>query len=167
MRLRGKRMPVHSLTFTLTAYRHDAPPITDDEFLTPLAIAPGEVEAAWSWKERWGEAGVRILTASSARPVEDAAFDDWVAAPCAAVVRFLDGRPAGAYDRLRAAGLVNIHVAAEVVYVGEFPIVDWPEALYAACRQHGIGLLSNWELPEEQGLSEPPGVTNRCGTDDS
>lgn len=142
-------MPIVSVTFEFKAYRHDAPPITDEEFLTPLAIAPGEVEAAWSWKERWGGAGVRIVSARNPQPVEDSEFDLWAASPCAAVVRFLDARPAGAYAQLRAAGLVSLHVAAEVVYVGEFPIVDWPAELYDACRQYDIGLLSSWELPEE------------------
>lgn len=137
-----------AVTFEFQAYRYDAPPITDAEFLTPLAIAPGEVEAAWSWKERWGGAGVRIATARSEHPVADAEFDNWAAEAFGAVVRFLNGRPAGVYDRLRAAGLVNMRLAADVVYVGDFPIVDWPPEMYAACRQHDIGLVSSWEFPE-------------------
>ena len=55
-------MPTLAVIFEFQAYRYDAPPITDAEFLAPLAIAPGEVETAWSWKERWGGAGVRIVT---------------------------------------------------------------------------------------------------------
>jgi hypothetical protein len=137
-----------AVTFEFQAYRYDAPPITDAEFLVPLAIAPGEVEAAWSWKERWGGAGVRIATARSEQPVGDAEFDGWAADTCRAVVRFLDGRPAGALDRLRAAGLVNLHLSADVLYVGEFPIVDFPPEVYAACRRCDIGFVSSWELPD-------------------
>ena len=153
-------MPILSVTYEFIAYRHDAPPITDEEFLAPLALAPGEVEAAWSWKERWGGAGVRIVTARSEHPVADAEFDRWAADASYAVVRFLDNRPAGAFDRLRAAGLVNIHLRTDVVYVGDFPIVDWPDELYAAVRRHGIGFGETWELPEEHDPDEPSVVTN-------
>ncbi len=143
-------MPTLEVRFEFVAYRYDAPPITDDEFLIPLAITPGEVEAAWSWKEYWGGAGVQIVTASSENPVADADFDHWLADACEKVVRFLKGRPIGAYDRLREAGLINLHLYSIVIYVGDFPIVDFPDAMYVACRENDLGFSSTWETPEER-----------------
>jgi hypothetical protein len=156
-------MAILSVTFVFHAFRYDASPITDGEFLAPMAIAPVEVEAAWSWQEPGGGAGVRIVTARRAQPVEDEAFDRWAAEPCASVVRFLSGRPAGAYDRLRSAGLLNLHLCADVVYVGDFPIVDWRPEMYAACRELDIGFGSMWELPEEHGPAEPAAPPDRGG----
>ena len=139
-------MSTLAVTFEFQAYRHDAPPITDAEFLIPLAIAPGEAEAAWSWQEPWGGAGVRIAALRSKRPVSNGEFDHWAADAFGAVVRFLNGRPSGAYDRLRAAGL-NLRLCVDVVYVGDSPIVDWPPEVYAVCENHDLGLVSSWELP--------------------
>lgn len=154
-------MPTLAVTFEFQASRYDAPPITDAEFLAPLAISPGEVEAAWSWQEQWGGAGVRIVTARSEHPVGDAEFDRWTAAACRSVVRFFHGRPAGALDCLRAAGLVNLRLSADVLYVGEFPIVDFPAGVYSVCRELDIGFVSSWELPEEQRPAEPAAAAAR------
>ena len=151
-------MPTLEVTFEFLAYRYDTPPITDDEFLIPLAIAPGEVEAAWSWKEYYGGAGVRIVTARSEQPVEDAEFERWLAKVHERVVRFLTGRPVGAYARLRSAGLINLHLYAIVLYIGDFPIVDFPPEMYAACRESGLGFSSTWETPEER-MHVWPGIS--------
>ena len=149
-------MPIFEVTFEFLASRFDAPPITDDEFLIPLAIAPGEVESAWSWKETWGGAGVRIVTASSEHPVVDGEFDRWLACSGESVIRFLHSRPSGAYDRLRTAGLINLQLYVVVLYVGDFPIVDFPVEMYAACREYDLGFGSTWETPEERMYVWPP-----------
>lgn len=142
-------MPTLGMVIELEAFRHNGPPITDDEFLVPLAIAAGEVEAAWSWKEHWGGAGVRIVSVRSDEPLTDDRFDDWSADAFRCAVRFLECRPKGVFGGLEAAGLVNLRICVTLRYEGEFPIIDWPPELYAVCRRLDIGLVSTWASPED------------------
>src|SRR4051812_47566907 len=132
-------MPTHSLVIEFVACRYDAPPIRDREFVTPLAIKDGECEAAWSWKEHWGGSGVRIVTLESDDPIADCDFDGWAAKAFDSVVRFLKARPVGVFDQLREFGLGNLGVHVDVIYTGDFPIIDWPSDLYDTCRELKIG----------------------------
>ncbi len=141
-------MPITEVLFEFQAFRWDEPPVTDVEFLDALAISPGEVEEASSWREHWGQPFVRIATLRSEHPVPDDEFDQWASPTFLAVAKFLRERPTGVYNRLRAAGMQNLRLNVDLKYVGDFPIVDWPSDVYEACREVDIGLVSSYETPE-------------------
>lgn len=141
-------MPVRSLVIEFFGRRPAGPDATADEVVTPLALRPGEVEAAGSW----GPGSVRVSSARFAPPpgadpavtgIPDDEFDAWAADAFRAAVRFLDGRPEGVFPALTATGL-DLEVVVEVHATGDFPVVDWPPELYDACRRHGVGLSSVW-----------------------
>ena len=73
-------------------------------------------------------------------PVSDAEFDAWAAPAFEAAVRFLRGRPPGALATISSLG-VYLRVCICVEEVGP-SYVDWPDELYAACRECGVGFVT-------------------------
>ena len=143
-------VPVQAMTVRLDAFRHDlSRAVTHEEFIAQLAIHLGEVEEAVVFGEPRRSGEVRFWSARKAgAAVSDAEFEAWAADGFRLAVRFLEQRPPSVFAALKAGGL-DIRVCVEVSVVGEFPIIDWPKALYAACCLHGIGLGSMWPSPDE------------------
>jgi hypothetical protein len=138
------------MTVRLDAFRHDlGRAVTHEEFIEPLAIHLGEVEEAVVFGEPRCSGEVRFWSARrEGVAVKDTEFNAWAADGFRAAVRFLEQRQPSVFAALKAGGL-DIRVCIEVSVVGEFPIIDWPETLYGACRIHGIGLVSMWPSPDE------------------
>jgi hypothetical protein len=142
------RMSVGSVLIALQASgRPDG--VTSAEFLAPLAIQPGEVEATRADSGAWASgtvdfAVVRYSTFDHVDKSTDAgaqsiAFEAGVAAAFRAVAQFLNERSPAITAAMRAVGL-SLRLFVEVRMDQDQMELEFPPELLAACGKHGLGV---------------------------
>lgn len=124
--------------------------VTADEFLTPLNIQPGEVEATRATGGPW-ESGMVYLavvrysqfghidTSADAGAAYEAFFSGVVDAFRGAA-RFLDRRPPEVTSQMRSAGL-SLRLFIDVRMDEDQMDLEFPPELLAACGRHGLSLF--------------------------
>jgi hypothetical protein len=156
-------MSVGSVLIGLQASRRDGRGVTSGEFLTPLNIQPGEVEATRADGGAWASgmvyfAVVRLSAFAGAgdstdpgAPVE--AFFAQVVEAFRATGRFLDRRPPEVTASLRAAGL-SLRLFVDVRMDQDQMELELPPELLAACGRHALSvyIISN-DIPAAEVLA--------------
>jgi hypothetical protein len=147
-------MSVGSVLIGLQASRKDGQGVTSAEFLTPLKIQPGEVEATRADGGAWASGMVyfavvrysafaHVDTSADAGARSEAFFAGVVEAFRGAG-RFLDRRPPQVTAGMRAAGL-SVRLFIDVRMDQDQMELEFPPELLGACGRHGLGvyLISN------------------------
>lgn len=147
-------MSVGSVLIALQASRSDGRSVTTAEFITPLAIQTGEVEALRADEGPWASGLVyfAVIRYSDFDHVDKAgdagaqseAFFSGVVEAFQAVARFLDQRPVDVFSKMRANGL-SIRIFVEVRMNQDQMELELPSEFLAACGRHGLGfnVISN------------------------
>ncbi len=147
-------MAVGSVLIGLQASRRDGRGVTSAEFLDPLSIRPGEVEATRADGGAWASgmiyfAVVRYsafthIDTSADAGAQSEAFFACVVAAFRDAARFLDQRQPSATAAMRAAGL-SLRLFVDVRMDQDQMELELPAELLAACGRHGLGvyLISN------------------------
>jgi hypothetical protein len=153
---------IGSVLIALQASRSDGRGVTSAEFVDPLNVRPGEVEAVQVDAGPW-TAGLiyfavlrytafdHIDTSSDAGAQSEAFFAGIVEAFRGAA-RFLDQRPPSIMEAMRAAGL-SLRLFVDVRMNEDQMELEFPPELLAACGRHGLGvyLISN-DIPAAEVL---------------
>ena len=153
-------MSVGSVLIGLQATRRDGQGVTTAEFLTPLAIRAGEVEATRAdggpWTAgmvyfavvRYGDFDYVDNTADAETQSE--AFFAAVVEAFRAAGRFLDQRSSEVIAAMRAVGL-SLQIFVEVRMDEDQMELEFPPELLAASGRHGLGLyiISN-DIPAHE-----------------
>lgn len=156
-------MAVGSVLIGLQASRKDGQGVSTVEFLTPLDIRPGEVEATLADGGSWAAGMVYLAvvrysgfvhvdtTADAGAQAE--AFHAGVVEGLRAAGRFLDRRTPDVTATLRAAGL-SLRLLIDVRMDQDQMELEFPSELLAACGRHGLGmyLISN-DIPADEILA--------------
>jgi hypothetical protein len=124
--------------------------VTSAEFLDPLNILPGEVEAARAEGGPWASGMVYFavvrysdfahVDASADAGAQSIAFEAAVAEALRAAARFLDRRPPAILVAMRAKGL-SMRLFIEIRMDQDQMELELPPELLAACGQHGLGVF--------------------------
>jgi hypothetical protein len=153
-------MSVGSVLIGLQASRSDGRGVTTAEFIAPLAIRPGEVEATRAEGGAWASgmvyfAVVRYSDFDHVDKTADAgaqseAFFAGVVEAFRAAGRFLDRRSPAVLAAMRAAGLA-LRMFVEVRMDQDQMELEFPPELLAACGRHGLGVyvISN-DIPAHE-----------------
>jgi hypothetical protein len=156
-------MSVGSVLIGLQASRGDGQGVTAVEFLTPLAIQPGEVEATRADGEAWTSGMVYFgvvrhsdfdhIDKSADAGAQTEAFFAGIAEAFRATARFFDRRSPGVTSALRAKGL-SLRLFVEIRMDQDQMELDLPPEVLAASGRHGIGmyLISN-DIPAAEVLA--------------
>jgi hypothetical protein len=140
---------VGSVLIALQASREDGRSVTRGEFLDPLSIRPGEVEAIKADGGRWAAglvyfAVVRYGAFDHIDTSEDAgaqseAFFAGVVDAFRGAARFLDRRPPSVTASMRAAGM-SLRLFVDVRMDQDQMELELPPELLAACGRHSLGV---------------------------
>ncbi len=136
-------MSVGSVLIGLQASRRDGRGVTTAEFLAPLDIRSGEVEATRADGGAWASGMVcfsvtRLGAFAGAEEPTEAFFARLVEAFRAAG-RFLDGRAQEVTSKLRACGL-SLRLFIEIRMDHDQMELELPPELLAACGRHALGI---------------------------
>jgi hypothetical protein len=142
-------MSVGSILIGLQASRDDGEGVATSEFLTPLAVRPGEVQAVTADGGAWAAGMVylavvrysdfdHIDTAADAGAQSETFFAGSVEAFRAAG-RFLDRRSPETTVAMRAAGL-TLRIYVDVRMDDNQTELEFPPEFLAACGRHGLGV---------------------------
>jgi len=160
-------MSVGSVLIGLVASRGDGRGVTTSEFLSPLAIQPGEVEATLADGGAWtsGVVYLAVIRHSAFSHVDktvDAgaqseAFHAGVVEAFRAAERFLDRRPPAVTAAMHAAG-VALRLFVEVRMDQDQMELEFPPEFLAACGRHSLGVyvISN-DIPAAEVLAARTG----------
>jgi hypothetical protein len=117
------------------------------EFLDPLAIQPGKVEATRADGGAWTSgmiyfAVIRLSDFADVDTSDDAgaqsiAFEADIAKAFRTVARFLDARPPTVTAKMRAAGL-SLRLFVEVRMDQDQMELEFPPELLSACGRHSL-----------------------------
>jgi hypothetical protein len=143
-------MAVGSVKIALRASRTDGRRVLSSEFLTPLAIQPGEVQGTRADGGAWAASGMVYLGLVRHTDFDhvDTSFDDGAQteaflAGCGdalrAAARFLDARAPEVTAAMRAAG-ISLRLLVEVRIDANRMELEFPPELLAACGRHGLSL---------------------------
>jgi|SRR5262245_17605126 len=142
-------MAVGSVLISLQAWRDDGRGMTSAEFLDPLNIQPGEVEATRadggaraSGKVNFATvrySGFAHIDTSADAGAQSEAFFAGVVEAFRGAARFLDERPPSVTAAIRAAG-VSLRLFVEVRMDEDQMEFELPAELLAACGRHGLGV---------------------------
>ncbi len=142
-------MSVGSVLIGLQASREDGGGVTTAEFLAPLNIQHGEVEATSADGGSWASgmvffAVVRLSAFDKKDTAADAGarsetFFTGVVEAFRATGRFLDRRPPEITARMRVAGL-SLRLFVEVRMDQNQMELELPSELMAACSRHRLGV---------------------------
>jgi hypothetical protein len=142
-------LAVGSILIALQAWCKDGRGVTRGEFLDPLSIRPGEVEAVKADRGRSAAAlvyfaVVRYSAFDHVDTSEDAgaqseAFFAGVVDAFRRAARFLDQRPPSVTAAMRAAGL-SLRLFVDVRMDQDQMELELPPELLAACGRHGLGV---------------------------
>lgn len=155
-------MSVGSVLIGLQASGHNHG-VTAVEFLAPLAIQPGEVEASLADGGPWASgmvylAVVRYSTFAHVDTSADAgaqsiAFEAGVAEAFRAAGRFLDRRSPEVTAAMRSEGL-SLRLIVEIRMDQDQMELEFPPELLAACGRHSLGIyvISN-DIPAHEVLA--------------
>jgi hypothetical protein len=143
-------MSVGSVLIGLQAWRKDDERgVTTAEFLCPLDIQPGEVEATRADGGAWASAMVYFgvirqsdfahvdTSADAGAPIQ--AFEGAVKDAFLAAGRFLDRRPPNVTASLRASGL-SLQLFVEIRMDQDQMELELPPELLVACGRHSLGM---------------------------
>jgi hypothetical protein len=156
-------MSVGSVLIGLQAWRRDGRGVTSGEFLAPLNIQPGEVEATRADGGAWASGMVffSVIRLSAFSGVKDStdpgapteAFFAQVVEAFRATGRFLDRRPPEVTAGLRAAGL-SLRLFVDVRMDQDQMELELPPDLLAACGRHALSvyIISN-DIPAAEVLA--------------
>jgi hypothetical protein len=177
MRTEGADMSVGSVLIGLQASRAGGRGIATDEFLTPLNIQPGEVEAARADGGEWasGMVYLSVVRLSAFADIDDSidagapteAFFAGLVEAFRAAGRFLDRRPPEVLAALRAVGL-SLRLFVDVRMDDDQMDLELPPEFLAACGRHALTvyIISN-DIPAAEILAvrndESGAETNRGG----
>jgi hypothetical protein len=152
-------MSVGSVLIALQASRKDGRGVRADEFLEPLYIQPGEVEATAADRGVWssGMVYIAVVRYSSFGNVDDSvdagaqseAFERGIAEGFRIAGRFLDRRHPEITAGMRAAGL-SLRLFVEVRMDQDQMELEFPAEFLAQCGRHGLSLyvISN-DIPAD------------------
>ncbi len=142
-------MSVGSVLIGLQASRGDGRGVTSCEFLAPLNIQPGEVEATRADGGAWASGMVNFSVvrlssfAGAGGPADPGApteaFFAGALEAFRATGRFLDRRQPEVVAGLRAAGL-SLRLFVEVRMDQDQMELELPPELLAACSRHALGV---------------------------
>lgn len=147
-------MSVGSVLIALQASRQDGEGVTTAEFLTPLSIQPGEVEATHADGESWASgiiylavvrySGFAHIDCTADAGAQSEAFHAGVIEEFRVAGRFLDRRPPAVMAAMRAAGL-SLRLLVDVRMDEDQMEMEFPPELLTACGRQGLGvfLISN------------------------
>jgi hypothetical protein len=139
---------------TLQASRRDGQGVTAAEFLDPLAIRSGEVEATYADGGAWSTGMVyfAVIRYSDLNHIDTAddegaqseAFSLKVAESFQVTARFLNRRIPEVTSAMRSSGL-SLRLYIEVRMDQDRMELDLPPELLCACSRHGLGvyIISN------------------------
>ena len=140
---------IGSVLIALQAYRQDGRGVTSAEFLDPLSIRPGEIEAVKADGGPWAAglvyfAVVRYGAFSHVDTSADAgaqseSFFTGVADAFRCAARFLDQRPPSVTATMRATGS-SLRLFVDVRMDQDQMELELPPELLAACGRHGLGV---------------------------
>jgi hypothetical protein len=142
-------MSVGSILIGLQASRKDGQGVTSAEFLAPLAIRTGEVEATCADGGEWTSGMVyfavvrhcdfdHVDKSADAGAQSEAFFAAGVDALRTAG-RFLDARSPEVTAAMRAAG-VSLRLFIEIRMDDDQMELEFPPEFLAACGRHGLGI---------------------------
>lgn len=163
-------MSVGSVLIGLQAWRKDARGVTGEEFLAPLDIRPGQVEATRADGGEWSSGMVYFavirhsdfdhVDKSADAGAQSEAFFAAVVEAFRMTARFLDERSPGVTTAMRAAGL-SLQLFIEIRMDQDQMELELPPELLAACGRHGLGvyLISN-DIPAYEVWAANQGITN-------
>jgi len=142
-------MAVGSVLIGLQASRRDGRGVTTGEFLAPLNIQPGEVEATQADGGAWASgmvyfAIVRFSAFAHVDTTADAgaqseAFFAGIAEAFRGTGRFLDRRSPEVTAGMRAAGL-SLRLFVEIRMNQDQMELAFPPEFLCACGRHGLGV---------------------------
>jgi hypothetical protein len=142
-------MSVGSVLIGLQASRADGEGVTTAEFLAPLAIQAGEVEATRSDAGEWASGMVYFAVVrhsdyshvdkSTDAGAQSEAFFVGVAEALRSAAKFLDQRSPAITTAMRSAGL-SLRLFVEVRMDQDQMELELPPELLAACGRHGLGV---------------------------
>lgn len=163
-------MSVASVLIALQASRKDGRGVTPEEFLAPLDIRLGEVEASHAGGGAWSSGVVHFavirhsdfdnVDKSADAGAQTEAFFAAVAEGFRTTARFLDERSPSVTSRMRAAGL-SLQLFIEVRMDQDQMELEFPPELLAASGRHGLGiyLISN-DIPAHEVWEANQGMAN-------
>ncbi len=142
-------MSVASVLIALQASRSDGQGVATAEFLTPLDIRPGEVEATQADGGEWASGMVYFAVVrysdfdhvdkSADAGAQSEAFSAGVIEAFQTVARFLDQRAPQITAAMLAAG-ISLRVFIEVRMDQDQMELEFPPELLTACGRHGLGV---------------------------
>lgn len=153
-------MSVGAVLIGLQASRGDGRGVTTAEFLTPLDILPGEVEATRADGGAWASAMVYLAVVryrdfdhvdkSDDAGAQSEAFFAGIKESFRVAARFLDLRSPKVTAAMRAAG-IELRLFVEVRMDQDQMELEFPPELLAASGRHLIGmhLISN-DIPADE-----------------
>jgi hypothetical protein len=156
-------MSVGSVLIGLQASRKDGQGVATGEFLAPLNIRPGEVEAVRADGGSWASgmvyltvvrySGFAHVDTTTDAGAQSEAFHAGVVEGFRVAARFLDRRPPVVTAAMRNAGL-SLRLFVDVRMDQDQMELEFPPELLAACGRHGLGiyLISN-DIPAAEVLA--------------
>jgi len=159
-------MSVGSVLIGLQASRRDGRGVTTDEFVAPLKIQAGEVEATHSDGGAWASGMVYFavvryaafahVDTSADAGAQSEAFYAGVVEAFRAAGRFLNRRRPELTAGIRAAGL-SLRLFVDVRMDQDQMELEFPPELLAACGRHGLSVyvISN-DIPAAEVLVARP-----------
>jgi hypothetical protein len=162
-------MSVGSVLIGLQASRKDGRGVTTEEFLAPLAIRSGEVQATRADGGEWSSSMVYFavirhsdfdhVDKSADAGAQTEAFFAAIVDAFRATARFLDQRPPEVSASMRAAGL-SLQLFIEVRMDQDQMELELPPELLAACGRHELKayLISN-DIPAYEVWEANQGLT--------
>lgn len=163
-------MSVGSVLIGLQASREDGSGVTSDEFLAPLDIRSGEVEATTADGGEWSSGMVHFavirhsdfdhVDKSADAGAQTEAFFTAIGKAFRAAARFLDQRPPDVTNAMRGAGL-SLRLFVEVRMDQDQMELEFPPELSAACGRHDLSVyvISN-DIPAHEVWAANRGITN-------
>lgn len=134
--------------------------VSTAEFLTPLTIQPGEVEATRADSGPWASGMVYFAVVrysdfdhvdkSADAGAQSIVFEAGIADAFRRAARFLNGRSPEVTGAMRGAGLL-LRLFVDVRMDQDQMELEFPPELLAACGRHGLGLyvISN-DIPADE-----------------
>lgn len=147
-------MSVGSVSIGLQASRKDGRGVTPEEFLAPLDIRPGQVEATRADSGKWSSGMVDFAVIrhsdfdhvgkSADAGAQSEAFSAAIGEAFRATAQFLDERSPSVTTAMRTAGL-SLQLFIEVRMDQDQMELELPPELLTACGRHGLRvyLISN------------------------
>jgi hypothetical protein len=147
-------MSVGSVLIGLQASRKNGRGVTSEEFLAPLDIAPGHVEATRADGGEWASGMVYFavirysdfdhVDRSADAGAQSEAFFAAIVEAFRSTARFFDQRSPAVTAALRSGGL-SLRLFVEVRMDQDQMELEFPPELLTACGRHGLGvyLISN------------------------